>query len=141
MPRNGSVRVLSGRIRRSREASAESGTTTQRTPAGTDPTGTPLAASLTNSSPPSRPPIEALTAPTASPMRSSGSAPGTGPTAGREDGHAAPASSARLTAACFGQRRIQLPERDVDVRLGVRRRDEPGLERRRREEDAARERG
>src|SRR5882762_11665 len=64
MPRSASVRVLSGLTRRSRDGSAESGSTTQRTPAGTDPTARPLAASLTNSSPPSGPPIDAFANPT-----------------------------------------------------------------------------
>src|SRR6267378_7026791 len=134
MPRSGSVRVLSGFTRRTREESAESGKTTQRTPAGTDPTATPLPASLTNSSPPSGPPIDAFANPTARPIRSSGSPPaGCGP--GDRRGHAAVARTTRL-ASCFAQRGIQLLEGEVDVRLGVRARDKARLERRRREEDA-----
>src|SRR5574341_1088939 len=140
MPRSGSVRVLSGLVSLSREGSAESGVTTQRTPAGTEPTGEPLAASLTNSSPPSGPPMEAIAAPTESPMRSSGSALGVGAPPGRL-GHPAEASSATLSAACFGQRRIQLPDREIDVRVGMRARDESSFERGRCEEHATCQRG
>src|SRR6266571_4664853 len=75
MPRSAAERAVSGvgRIRRRRVESIESGTTTQRTPAGTDPTGTPVAASLMNSSPLSGPPIDAFAPPTAIAIRSSGS--------------------------------------------------------------------
>src|SRR5512145_327289 len=138
MPRSASVRELSGLISRSRVGSAESGRTTQRTPAGTDPTATPEA-SLTNSSPLSGPPIEAVVPPTAMPMRSSGSAPGAGP-AGRGPRQAA-ARTARLTAPCFVQRRIELLDGDVDIRLRMRVRNESRLECRRCEEDAALKRG
>src|SRR5439155_7117793 len=80
MPRSAAVRTLSvvGRISRRRVESIESGTTTQRTPAGTDPTGTPVAASLTNSSPLSDPPIDAFGPPAAIAIRNSGS-PGEAP--------------------------------------------------------------
>src|SRR5882762_7031444 len=118
MPRSGSVLVLSGFTRRRRKGSAESGNTTHRTPAGMDPTAVPLAASLTNSSPPSGPPMEALGSPTASPIRSSGS-PIAGVGARGALGHAIAASSARLTSAGFGQRSIELLDREVDVGVGV----------------------
>src|SRR5688572_7351145 len=113
MPRNASVRELSGLINRKREGSAESGRTTQRTPAGMDPTGTPLVASLTNSSPLSGPPMDAVVPPTAIPMRSSGSAPGAGLTClGPPPGHA-PARARRLIAHSLVQRRIQLLDGDL----------------------------
>src|SRR5712692_902632 len=142
MPRSGSVRVLSGFTRRRREGSAESGKTTHRTPAGRDPTGVPLAASLTNSSPLSGPPTDALASPAARPIRSSGSpaAPGGGCGAPRGRGQAA-ASSVRLASARFCQRRIELFDREIDIGLRVRRRNEACLEGGRREKHAASEGG
>src|SRR5258705_13762713 len=139
MPRSRSVLVLSGFTRRRREGSTESGNTTHRTPAGMDPTAVPLAASLTNSSPLSGPPIDALESPTARPMRSSGSPAGDGARDGR--GQAAVAISARLVSAGFGQCRIKLLDGEVDIGVGVRGRDEAGLEGGRREEHTPRERG
>src|SRR3954469_10456364 len=128
MPRRASVRELSGRIRRRREESVESGTATQRAPAGIDPTGTPLAASLTKSSPPSAPPIDAYGAPVARPTRSSGSAAAGG---SAPEGVPVPpprgqptvATSATLVSARFAQRRIELCDREVDIGFRVGRRD------------------
>src|SRR5258705_10048261 len=144
IPRNGSVRVVSGLTRRSREGSAESGTTPQRTPGGTDPTGVPLAASLTNNSPLSGPPIDVLASPVARPIRSSGSpVSGCGPPPGappRPPGHAAAAISRVLASARFAQRRIELLDGELDIGLSMCRRDESWLEGRRGEEHAARER-
>src|SRR5882672_11746210 len=140
MPRSRSVLVLSGFTRRRREGSTESGNTTHRAPAGMDPTAVPLAASLTNSSPLSAPPIDALESPTARPMRSSGS-PTTGGGARDGRGQAAVAISARLVSACFGECRIKLLDGEVDIGVGVRGRDEAGLEGGRREEHTPRERG
>ena len=142
IPRNGSVRVVSGLRSRSREGSAESGTTTQRTPVGTDPTGVPLAASLTNNSPLSGPPIDVLASPVARPIRSSGSpVSGCGPPAPlRPRGHAAAAISRVLASARFAQRRIELLDGEIDIGLRMRRRDEACFKGRRGEEHAARER-
>src|SRR6267154_535600 len=145
IPRNGSVRVVSGLTSRSREGSAESGTTTQRTPGGTDPTGVPLAASLPNNSPLSGPPIDALASPVARPIRSSGSpASGCGPPLGAPPfprGHAAAAISRVLASARFAQRRIELLDGEIDIGLRMRGRDEACFERGRCEEHAARKRG
>src|SRR5438552_16082537 len=73
MPRSGAVGggVLSGRTSRSRDGSAESATITQRTPGGTDPTGTPVVASLMNNSPLLGPPMDAFAVLTAMAIRSS----------------------------------------------------------------------
>src|SRR6266487_5511480 len=140
IPRNGSVRVVSGLTSRSREGSAESGTTTQRTPGGTDPTGVPLAASLTNNSPLSGPPIDVLASPVARPIRSSSSpASGCGPPPGAR-GQPAVARRATLATACFAQRRIELLDGEIDIGVRMRRRDEACFEGRRGEEHAARER-
>src|SRR2546423_1193209 len=142
-PRSGSVTLPSGFTSRSRPGSAESGSATQRVPAGIAPTGAPLTTSLTNSSPASGPPSDALAAPAASPMRSSGSAPAAppGPRTGARKGQPALATSARLASARLVQRRIELRDGEVDICVGMRSRDERGFEGGRREKDTARERG
>src|SRR5712691_7951863 len=142
MPRSGSVRVVSGFTRRTRDGSAESGKTTQRTPAGTDPTATPLPASLMNSSPLSGPPIDALGSPVARPIRSSGSpVAGCGPPRGAPPrGHAVAATKRMLASARFAQRCIELLDREIDIGLRMRGRDETRFEGGRCEEYAPRER-
>src|SRR2546426_8932261 len=111
--------------------------TVQLDPAGIDPSGSPLASAGTTGSP--SPPSVPLGAPTASPTRSSGSVPGV---RGDGCGRAHPAARARrLASPGFAQRRVELCEREIDVTIGVRARDEARLERRGGEEDAARERG
>src|SRR2546422_2319938 len=134
MPKWRSLRVPSGFTSRNPTVSA---TTVQLVPAGIDPSGSPLPSSVTNSSP--SPPSVTLGAPTASPTRSSGSVPGV---RGDGCGRAHPAARAkRLASPGFAQRRVELCEREIDVTIGVRARDEARLERRGGEEDAARERG
>src|SRR5207248_5344236 len=113
-------------------------TTAHAAPAGTEPIGSPLASSVTNSSP--SPPRGTLDAPTASPILSSASAPGTaGGTRG--PGQAAAATRSRpvrtaLASLRFCQRRVELCDGVVDVRIRVRAGDEPRLEGRGRKENA-----
>src|SRR6184192_3858583 len=102
-----------------------SGTTAHAAPAGTEPIGSPLASSVTNSSP--SPPRGTLGAPTASPILSSASAPGTaGGTRG--PGQATAAGKSRLTIQSLDQRPVELLDGVVDVRIRVRAGDEPCLE-------------
>src|SRR2546426_8527863 len=111
--------------------------TVQLDPAGIDPSGSPLPSSVTNSSP--SPPSVTLGAPPPSPPRGAGSVPGV---RGAGCGRAHPVARARrLASPGFAQRRVELCEREIDVTIGVRARDEARLERRGGEEDAARERG
>src|SRR6266571_2864131 len=112
-------------------------TTVQAVPAGIDPIGSPFASSVMNSSP--SPPNVTLGAPATSPIRSSGSAPGVrGEGCGRRH---APARARALATPRLAQRRVELCDGGVDVGIGMRAGDESCLERRRREEHAARQRG
>src|SRR5207247_4750285 len=134
-PRCASVRVESGRISCT-PAPALPGTTVQVCPAGSAVPGCPDPSSVTNSSP--SPPTRARAAPVASPTRTSGSAPG------RAVGgwwHAAASAARTLTRARFAKRQVELLDREIDVRIRVCAGDEGGLERRRRQEYAARQGG
>src|SRR5437773_6692576 len=134
-PRCASVRVESGRISCT-PAPALSGTMVQVCPAGIAVTGCPDPSSVTNSSP--SPPTRTLAAPVASPTRTSGSAPGRA-LGGRW--HAAARTARTLTSARFAKRRVELLDREIDVRIRVCAGDKGGLERRRRQKHAARQGG
>src|SRR6266545_4653141 len=135
MPRWGSVRVPSGFTSCTRPLPPESGTTVHMTSAGMEPTGSPLPSSVTNSSPPPSPPNATPEAPTTSATRSSGSPVGAGTPAGR--GQATARTTRKLASARFVQRRIELCDREIDVRIRVRAGDERRLERRGRQEHSA----
>src|SRR5881397_1017496 len=156
MPRRGSLWEPSGCTRRSPALSAR---TVQRALWGIDPMGRPMASSVRNSSP--SPPRARLPTPATIPTRSSGSAPGA---SGWGRAHAAAARTRRLApfqliaprdrmvrspeqvgtglarTRC-GERRIELRDGEVDVRIRVRAGDESGLEGRGSEVHAAFERG
>src|SRR2546426_4737201 len=143
MPRCGSPWEPSGCTRRSPALSA---TTVQRALGGIDPIGRPVASSVRNSSP--SPPRARLPTPATIPTRSSGSAPGA---SGWGRAHAAAARTRRLApfqliaprdrllrsaeqvgtglarTRC-GERRIELRDGEIDVRIRVRAGDESGLE-------------
>src|SRR6266571_3155720 len=136
-PRCPSVRVESGRTSCTPAPPlALSGTTVHVWPAGIAVTGWPEPSSVTNSSP--SPPTRTLAAPVASPTRISGSAPGRA-VGGRW--HAAARAARTLTSARFAKRRVELLDRELDIRIRVCAGDEGGLERRRRQEHAARQGG
>src|SRR6185503_11677258 len=139
----GSVVVPSGFTRRSLAPRvAESGIAIQRVPAGIDPTACPFPSSVTNSSPLSAPPSTTLCTPTARATRSSGSPPpllGVGAAPGCGHPSAARARTV-LASARVAEGRIQLFDREVDIRIGVGARDKSRFERGGREEDAAGER-
>src|SRR2546427_11528755 len=156
MPRCGPLWEPSGCTRRSPALSA---TTVQRALGGIDPIGPPVASSVRNSSP--SPPRARLPTPATIPTRSSGSAPGASGW-----GRAHPAAARRRRLAPFqliaprdrmlrsaeqvgtglartrcGERRIELRDGEIDVRIRVRAGDESGFERRGSEVHAALERG
>src|SRR5438309_9486731 len=132
MPRCGPLWEPSGCTRRSPALSA---TTVQRALGGIDPIGPPVASSVRNSSP--SPPRARLPTPATIPTRSSGSAPGA---SGWGRAHAAAARRRRLAGTRCGERRIELRDGEVDVRIRVRAGDESGLEGRGSEVHAALER-
>src|SRR3989449_3979346 len=132
MPRCGSPWEPSGCTRRSPALSAR---TVQRALGGIDPMGRPVASSVRNSSP--SPPRARLPTPATIPTRSSGSAPGA---SGWGRAHAAAARRRKLTGTRCGERRIELRDGEVDVRIRVRAGDESGLEGRGSEVHAAFER-
>src|SRR5437879_3486962 len=134
IPKCRSLRAPSGGTSRGPSVSA---TTVQLVPAGIEPSGSPLPSSGRNSSP--SPPNVTLGAPTAMPTRSSGSVPGV-KAAGCGRAHPA-ATASRLARPGFAQGRVELCEREIDIPIGVRARDEARLERRGGEEHATRERG
>src|SRR2546428_950737 len=131
MPRCGSLWEPSGCRRRSPALSA---TTVQRAFGGIDPIGRPVASSVRNNSP--SPPRARLATPATIPTRSSGSAPGASGW-----GRAQAAASRRTLARTrCRERRIELRDGEVDVRIRVRAGDESGLEGRGSEVHAALER-
>src|SRR5437867_11063323 len=136
MPRSGSLRAQPGFTSRI-PPPTESGTTVQVTPAGMEPTGSPLPSSVTNSSP--SPPRVTLVAPTARATRNSGSPP---PGARAPGGLAQPAATTRrLASASFVQRRIELGDGEIEVGIRVRIGDESRLERGGRQVHPAGQRG
>src|SRR5437763_15489368 len=124
MPTWRGLRDPSGRTTRSPPVS---GRMVQEAPAGTEPTGSPLPSSVTNSSP--SPPNVTLAAPTTSPMRSSGSTPGVrgvGGACGR--GQAAAARARTLARPRLAHGPAELGDGEIDIRIRVRAGDEAGLD-------------